>query len=47
MSKSVAYRCDRCYFEGSYVGALRFEGQEVPKCKDHGPMQPVQKKGKK
>ena len=47
MSRSEAYICLRCKFEGSYVGALRFEGQDVPKCKDHGPMQPVQKKGKK
>lgn len=45
-TKAVPYWCPRCYFEGSYNGALRFAGQDAPKCKDHGEMVPKEK-GKK
>ena len=36
MNKSEPYRCPRCLEEHSYTGALRFPGDPVPVCKNHG-----------
>lgn len=36
MSKSVPHTCKRCRDEGSYTGSLKFDGDPVPVCKNHG-----------
>jgi len=53
MTKSEPFRCPRCLDEGSYTGALRFPGDPVPVCKNHGKaeeqwvrMEPVNKEKK-
>lgn len=51
--KNEPYRCPRCIEEGTYTGTLRFVGDPIPQCRNHGKadeqhveMEPVHKENK-